>query len=113
MPPPNESHKKKAIWINGNRYETTNIIDQGGQGIVYRAVDSGGGRFAIKVVTATEHSPSRNFERTLEEAQWCEKWHSERIEYKSTPIPLTTFTPPSGGIPLGIPQSLIYLSKIM
>ena len=98
MPPPNESHKKKAIWINGNRYETTNIIGQEGQGIVYRAVDSGGGQFAIKVVSATKQSPSRSFERTLEEAQWCEKWHSKRIEYKSTPIPLKAFTPPSGSL---------------
>ncbi len=98
MPSPNESPKKKEIWINGNKYETTNIIGQGGQGIVYRAMDSSGGKFAIKVVSATKHSPSRNFERTLEEAQWCEKWHSKRIEYKSTPIPLTTFTPPSGGL---------------
>lgn len=80
MPSPNESPKKKAIWINGNRYETTNIIGQGGQGIVYRAMDSSGNKFAIKVVPATERSPSRNFERTLEEARWCEKWHSERIE---------------------------------
>lgn len=79
MPSPNESPKKKAIWINGNRYETTNIIGQGGQGIVYRAMDSSGSKFAIKVVSATKHSPSRNFERALEEAQWCEKWHSERI----------------------------------
>ena len=79
MPSPNESPKKKEIWINGNKYETTNIIGQGGQGIVYRAMDSSGGKFAIKVVSATKHSPSRNFERTLEEAQWCEKWHSKRI----------------------------------
>lgn len=53
-------------------------------------MDSSGGKFAIKVVSATKHSPSRYFERTLEEAQWCEKWHSERIiqyvahEFKET-----------------------------
>lgn len=98
MPSPNESPKKKAIWINGNRYETTKIIGQGGQGIVYRAMDSSGDEFAIKVVSATEHSPSRNFERTLEEARWCEKWHSERIEYKPTPISSKAPTPPSGGL---------------
>lgn len=34
MPSPNESSKKKAIWINGNRYETTDTIGQGGQGSI-------------------------------------------------------------------------------
>lgn len=53
MPSPNESSKKKSIWINGNRYETTDTIGQGGQGVAYRAVDSSGGA----------SSPSRSYQQ--------------------------------------------------